>query len=71
LTDAQALPAMDTAIFAFKDLDFGGLSFGVVTPPAGEGTALEENRGADAGTVMDGIFADVEDDAAEGVGVEF
>jgi hypothetical protein len=47
------------------------LSFGVVTPPAGEGTALEENRGADARTIMDGVFADIKDDAAESVGVEF
>ena len=39
------------------------LAFGVVAPPAAQRATLQEDRGANAGAVVDGVSADVEDDA--------
>jgi hypothetical protein len=39
---------------------FIGASFGIMAPPARKRTAFKENRGANAGTIMDGIATDVE-----------
>jgi hypothetical protein len=35
-----------------------------VTPPAREGTAAEKNRCPNAGTIVDGVFLDIEDRSA-------
>lgn len=37
------------------------MPFGVVAPMTFQRTALEEHRRADAGPVVDGIFADIKD----------
>jgi hypothetical protein len=39
------------------------LTLRIVAPPAGKRTTLEEHRRADAGSVMDGVFLDIENRA--------
>jgi hypothetical protein len=53
--------AANAAIVVQHHFALRRLAFGIVTPPAAEGAALEEDRGTDAGAVVDGIFFDVKD----------
>ena len=52
-------------VFSFPllnhDLDSSDLRFRITAPSAAKGTTLQENDGADARTVMDGIFLDIKD----------
>ena len=67
-TDADAGSAGKALVAVVAEFLFHALGFGVAAPPAAQGTALEEDDGADARTVVDGIFLDIEDKAG-GVGV--
>jgi hypothetical protein len=39
-----------------------GPAFGIMTPGTSEGTAFKKNRCTDTGTIMDGVFFDIEND---------
>jgi len=57
-----ALDAAKTQVRVEEDLPRRALRLGVVAPPATQGATLEEDHGAQAGTVVDGEALDVEDD---------
>ena len=49
----NTLPAVHTVLAVIHDLHPGELGFRIGAPFAAKGTALQENRGPDAGTVVD------------------
>lgn len=57
----DAAMAADAAALVIGDLRVRGLGFGVTAPFARQGAALQEDDGPDAGTVVNGIFLDIED----------
>jgi hypothetical protein len=60
----NARAAMNAAIIAQQHFHARRLTFGIVTPPTAQRAAFEEDRGAEAGTVVDGIVLDVKNQAA-------
>lgn len=52
----QAGCAQVTAVGTENHLGLGGLAFGVVTPPAAQRAAFQEDGGAYTGAIVDGIF---------------
>ena len=59
----RAGTAMDAFLRLEEHLRLGGKSFGVVAPRTAEGTTLEEDGRADAGTVMEAELAHLKDDS--------
>ncbi len=62
--NAQAIITQDATGWAEDQLRLVATALGVVAPAAFQWTALEEYRSADAGTVVDGIFTDIENNPA-------
>jgi hypothetical protein len=60
-TGLDAAVAADAAALVVGDLRMRGLGFGVTAPFARQGAALQEDDGPDAGTVVNGIFLNIED----------
>ena len=60
--------AAQTAVLAQGQLGPRGQAFRIVAPGAVQGTALEEDRGADAGPVVQRVALDVEDHAGHSGG---
>jgi hypothetical protein len=60
--DCSAGSAESAAIRGVEDLGLERLTFGIVTPPAREGAALEEDSRANAGSVVDGKTHDIKDE---------
>ena len=60
-TGFDATVAADAAALVVGDLRMRGLGFGVTAPFARQGAALQEDDGPDAGTVVNGIFLNIED----------
>ena len=61
LAGLDAAMAADAAALVIGDLRVRGLGFGVTAPFARQGAALQEDDGPDAGTVVNGIFLNIED----------
>ena len=60
-TGFDATEAADASDLLPVDLDPGRDAFRIMTPQAGKRTSLEEDRTADAGTVLGGHALDPED----------
>ena len=63
-TNGEAVAAARAAIFPKQDLRMRHLAFGVMTPPAAQRAAFEEDGRADARTIVDGVIFDVKNHAA-------
>ena len=59
----QAQVAAKAALLQPDQVGARGMGLGIAAPQAMQGTALEEHRGAQARPVMEGVGADVEDEA--------
>lgn len=59
----KAASAANAAVFTKNQFGLAALALRVVAPDAGQRAAFEKNGGADARPVLDGISANVEDDA--------
>ena len=57
-----AVPATDTLLLLEEDFGLRGQALRIMAPGATEGTALEENRRAHAGTVVQAEFPHLKDD---------
>ena len=60
-TGLAALATSVAAVFENHNLGTRRLTFGIMAPRAAEWTALEEDGGANARAIVQGIFLDVED----------
>jgi len=70
-TGFQAGATLFTAIRSQQHLDLGVLALRVVAPPAMQGASFKEDGRANTGTIVDGIFLDIKDDARQGEVVQF
>jgi hypothetical protein len=63
-TNSDALSASQAAVFEEHQVRLRVLAFRIVAPPARQGTAFEENRGPNAGAIVQGVALDVEEKAS-------
>jgi hypothetical protein len=59
-TDLDAQPAANATVLTIQALGFSLDALGIVTPPAGQRAAFKEDSGADARTIMDSVFFNIE-----------
>jgi hypothetical protein len=63
-TNSDAVPASQAAVFEEHQIRLRVLALRIVAPPARQGTTFEENRGPNAGAIVQGIALDVKNEAS-------
>jgi hypothetical protein len=62
-TNSDAVSATQAAVLEEHQVWFGALALRIVAPPARQWAPFEENCGADAGAIVQGIAHDVKEEA--------
>jgi hypothetical protein len=63
-THCNTFHAADTPVYGIELFPGNKLAFGIVAPPAGQGTSFHKNSCPDSRTIMDRKFFYVKDDSA-------